>query len=128
MVWINPLGQKALQVHGIAVRKMFLKATPTSEVKVVDEVAEIRKLLHSWQERVIRPEYVFCAPVEEGDVQMWDNWSMFHSGIDYPDQYGPRSKSYCFPYTRNANRRAAMHQANLAASDSPVGPVPIPVS
>jgi hypothetical protein len=74
MVWVNPLGQKALQVHGIAVRKMFLKATPTSEVKVVDDVVEIRKLLHNWQERVIKPEYVLMAPVEEGDVQMWDNW------------------------------------------------------
>ncbi|KUJ20037.1 Clavaminate synthase-like protein [Mollisia scopiformis] len=112
MVWVNPLGQKALQVHGICVRKMFLKATPTSEVKVVDDLVEIRKLLHSWQERIIRPEYVLSAPVEEGDVQMWDNWSVFHTAIDYPDQYGPRT----------------MHQANLAASDSPVGPVPIPVS
>ncbi len=74
MVWVNPLGQKALQVHGIAVRKMFLKATPTSEAKVVEDVVEIRKLLHSWQERVIRPEYVLMAPVEEGDVQIWDNW------------------------------------------------------
>ncbi|KAF4617048.1 hypothetical protein G7Y89_g15100 [Cudoniella acicularis] len=46
MVWLMPTGQRALQVHGIAVRKMFLKATPTSEVKVVDDV-EIRKLLHS---------------------------------------------------------------------------------
>jgi len=111
MVWINPLGQKALQVHGIAVRKMFLKATPSSDVQVVVDLVEIRKLLHSWQERIIRPEYVLLAPVEEGVVQMWDNWSIFHTAVDYPDQYGPRT----------------MHQANLAASDSPVGPVPIPV-
>lgn len=53
---------------------MFLKATPTSEVKVVDDLVEIRKLLHSWQERIIRPEYVLFGPVEEGDVQLWDNW------------------------------------------------------
>jgi alpha-ketoglutarate-dependent taurine dioxygenase len=94
MVWVNPLGQKALQVHGIAVQKMFLKATPSSEVKVVDDLIEIRKLLHSWQERIIRPEYVLCAPVEEGDVQMWDNWSIFHTAVDYPDQYGPRSELF----------------------------------
>jgi alpha-ketoglutarate-dependent taurine dioxygenase len=74
MVWMTPTGQKALQVHGIAVRKMFLKATPTSEVRVVDDVVKIRELLHEWQERIIRPEYVFMGPVEEGDVQMWDNW------------------------------------------------------
>ncbi|KAH8598047.1 hypothetical protein B0O99DRAFT_615789 [Bisporella sp. PMI_857] len=111
MVWITPNGEKALQVHTICVRKMFLRATPTSEVKVVDDVNEIRKLLIGWQERIIKPEYVLMAPVDEGDVQMWDNWSVFHSAVDYPDHYGPRT----------------MHQANLAASSGPVGPVPIPV-
>jgi len=79
MVWTRPTGKKALQVHGIVVRKMCFKATPTSEVKVVDDVVEIRKLLHSWQERIIRPEYVFMAPVEEGDVGMWGNWVSCYS-------------------------------------------------
>jgi alpha-ketoglutarate-dependent taurine dioxygenase len=74
MVWMTPSGQKAFQVHGICVRKLFLKATPTSEVKEIDDLVKIRELLHSWQERVIRPEYVLMGPVEEGDVQMWDNW------------------------------------------------------
>ncbi|KAK0099658.1 hypothetical protein ONS95_013449 [Cadophora gregata] len=112
MVWVNPLGQKAFQVHGIAVRKMFLKPTPTSEVEVVEDVTRIRKFILSWQERILRPEYIMMTPVENGDVQMWDNWSVFHSAVDYPDKYGIRT----------------MHQANLGASDSPVGPVPIPVS
>ena len=110
MVWMTPTGKKALQVHGIAVRKMYLKATPTSEVQVVEDVVKIRELLHSWQERIIRPEYVLMGPVEEGDLQMWDNWvsshclqifqppylqdlqSVFHTAVDYPDHYGPRSK------------------------------------
>jgi xanthine dioxygenase len=74
MVWVSPLGQKALQVHGICVRKMFLKATPTSEVKEVTDLVEIRKFLHNWQERIIKPEYILSSPVEVGDVQMWDNW------------------------------------------------------
>jgi alpha-ketoglutarate-dependent taurine dioxygenase len=74
MVWVNPLGQKALQIHGICVRKMFLKATPTSEVREVTDVAEIRKFLHNWQERIIKPEYILSSSVEVGDVQMWDNW------------------------------------------------------
>ena len=89
---MTPTGEKALQVHVICVQKMFTKATPTSEVKGVDDVVEIRKLLYGWYERIIRPAYVLMSPVEEGDVQMWDNWSVFHSAIDYPDHYGPRSK------------------------------------
>ena len=122
MVWVNPLGQKALQVHGIAVRKMFLKPTPTSEVEVVEDVTRIRKLLLSWQERILRPEYIMMTPVENGDVQMWDNWSVFHSAVDYPEKYGPRSKSFedDSGIYGIANRLLAMHQANLGASDSPV--------
>jgi hypothetical protein len=53
---------------------MFLKATPTSEIKEVTDLVEIRKFLHNWQERIIKPEYILSSPVEVGDVQMWDNW------------------------------------------------------
>src|SRR6266536_2877344 len=74
MVWMTPTGQKALQVHGIAVRKMFLKTTPMSEVQEIDDMAKIRELHHGWQEKIIRPGYVFMAPTEEGDVSLWDNW------------------------------------------------------
>jgi len=110
MVWLTPTGKKALQVHGICVRRMFLRATPASGVRVVEDLVGIRELLHDWQERIIKPAYILMAPVEEGDVQMWDNRSVFHSAVDYPGHYGSRS----------------MHQANLGASDPPVGPVPIP--
>jgi alpha-ketoglutarate-dependent taurine dioxygenase len=75
---------------------MFLRPTPASEVKVIDDLVEIRKLLHGWYERILRPEYVLMSPVEDGDVQMWDNWSVFHSAVDYPDHYGPRSKPSSF--------------------------------
>ena len=41
------------------------------------------------------------APVEEGDIAMWDNYSCFHSAVDYPlEGYGPRT----------------MHQANIPGS------------
>jgi alpha-ketoglutarate-dependent taurine dioxygenase len=96
MVWMTLTGEKALQVHTKCVRKMFLRPTPASEVKVIDDLVEIRKLLHGWYERILRPEYVLMSPVEDGDVQMWDNWSVFHSAVDYPDHYGPRSKPSSF--------------------------------
>ena len=111
MVWMRPNGRKALQVHGIAVRKMFLKTSPTSIVEEIDDVVKIRMVLHKLQSRINHPDYILMAPVEEGDVGMWDNWSVFHSAVDYPDSYGSRS----------------MHQANLGASDAPVGPMPIGV-
>lgn len=49
--------------------------------------------------------------VEEGDIIMWANYQMFHTAVDYPDEYSART----------------MHQAKIGASSGPVGPVPIPV-
>jgi hypothetical protein len=55
--------------------------------------------------------------------------SVFHTAVDYPDKYGPRSEfdPWLQPPMVNIDKRSAMHQANLAASDGPVGPVPVPV-
>ncbi|KAH7122045.1 hypothetical protein B0J13DRAFT_599222 [Dactylonectria estremocensis] len=111
MVWVNPVtDERAFMVHGICVRKLFLRSSPDEEPTVVDDVTEIRKWLKPIQERVLRPEYIMLPKVEEGDIVMWANWQCFHTAVDYPDSYGSRT----------------MHQANIGASTSPVGPVPIP--
>lgn len=79
----------------------------------MDDLTEIRKFLADIQLRIMKPQYIFLPPVEEGDVLMWDNYGLFHSAVDYPlAKYGPRT----------------MHQANIGASRGPVGPVPIPVA
>lgn len=110
-VWKTGSGEKALQVHGIVVRKLFLRKGLNADVEVIEELETIRKVLSGWQKRILKPEYIFIPEAEEGDVQMWDNWAVFHSAIDYPLTYGTRT----------------MHQANLGASDSPIGPLSIPV-
>lgn len=111
MVWVNPVtGEKAFQVHGICVRKLFLRSSPTEDPRVVEDVVEIRKLLKTIQERVLKPEYISIPTLEEGDIVMWANHQMFHTAIDYPASFGPRT----------------MHQANIASSSPPVGPNPIP--
>lgn len=112
MVWINPVtGEKAFQVHGICARKLFIRSSPTEEPRIIEDLVEIRKLLKTIQERVLKPEYILIPSLEEGDIVMWANYQMFHTAIDYPDWFGPRT----------------MHQANIASSAGPVGPVPIPV-
>lgn len=104
-------GEKAFQVHGIAVRKLFLRSSPTAEAEVIEDVAKIRSFLLDIQSRILKPEYICLPEVEEGDIVMWDNYGLFHTAVDYPlEKYGPRS----------------MHQANIGASRGPVGPVPIP--
>ncbi|KAI1851583.1 hypothetical protein JX265_012335 [Neoarthrinium moseri] len=112
MVWVNPVtGEKSFMVHGICARRLFLRASEKDEPKIVDDVAEIRRWLKPLQERILKPEYIILPSLEEGDIVMWANWQCFHTAIDYPDSYGPRT----------------MHQANIGASSAPVGPVSIPV-
>ncbi|KAI1803794.1 Clavaminate synthase-like protein [Daldinia bambusicola] len=112
MVWVNPVtGEKAFQVHGICARKLFIRSSPTEEPRVIKNLVEIRSLLKTIQERVLKPEYVMIPSLEEGDIVMWANYQMFHTAIDYPDWIGPRT----------------MHQAHIASSTGPIGPVPIPV-
>ncbi|KAL2784403.1 hypothetical protein BJX66DRAFT_348422 [Aspergillus keveii] len=113
MVWVNPLtGEKAFHVHGICAKKLYLRSSPDQEPQIVDEIAEILKFVLDIQSRILRPEYILLAPVEEGDVIIWDNYGVFHSAVDYPVKLGPRS----------------MHQANIGGSIGPRGPVPIGVS
>ena len=112
MVWVNPLtGEKAFQVHGICARKLYLRRSQDESPHVVDDIAEIRRFILDIQNRILRPEYVLLAPIEEGDVIVWNNYGLFHSAIDYPLKLGPRS----------------MHQANIGGSVGPRGPVPIPI-
>ncbi|KAI0850079.1 Clavaminate synthase-like protein [Daldinia vernicosa] len=112
MVWVNPVtGEKAFQVHGICARKFFIRSSSTEEPRIIEDLVEIRKLLKTIQERVLKPEYILIPSLEEGDIVMWANYQMFHTAIDYPDSFGPRT----------------MHQANIASSAGPVGPVSIPV-
>ncbi|KAK3070470.1 hypothetical protein LTR53_010426 [Teratosphaeriaceae sp. CCFEE 6253] len=113
LVWVNPVtGEKAFQVHQICARKLYIRSGPDEQPRVMDNLIEIREFLSEIQLRILKPQYICLAPVEEGDVAMWDNYGLFHSAVDYPlDSYGPRS----------------MHQANIGASRGPVGPVPIPV-
>lgn len=112
MVWVNPVtGEKAFMVHGICVRRMFLRSSHDEEPKVVDNLVEIREWLKKIQERVLKPEYIMLPKLDEGDILMWANYQVFHTAVDYHERLGPRT----------------MHQANIGASVGPVGPVPIPV-
>lgn len=113
-MWINPVtGEKAFQVHGIGVRKLFLRSSEDEQPRVIEDLDAIRSFLHTIQSRILRPEYIWLPKVEEGDIVMWDNYGTFHTAVDYPlEKFGPRT----------------MHQANIGASKGPVGPVPIPAS
>ncbi|KAF3400595.1 hypothetical protein DPV78_005026 [Talaromyces pinophilus] len=113
LVWVNPLtGEKAFQVHGICARRLYLRSSKDEAPHVMDDVEEITNFILGIQNRILKPEYVLLAPAEEGDMVIWDNYGVFHSAVDYPLSMGPRT----------------MHQANIAGSVGPKGPVPIGVA
>ncbi|OAA61953.1 alpha-ketoglutarate dependent xanthine dioxygenase [Niveomyces insectorum RCEF 264] len=113
MVWVNPVtGERAFMVHGICVRRMFLRRGPDEAPEVVEDLGRIRRWLRPIQERVLKPEYILVPKAEPGDIVMWANYQLFHTAIDYPEHMGPRT----------------MHQANIGASTGPVGPVPVPAA
>jgi alpha-ketoglutarate-dependent taurine dioxygenase len=113
MAWVNPVtGEKAFMVHGICAYKLYLRSSPDEDPKVISDPAGIKAFLKPIQERVLKPEYIMIPSLEEGDIAMWANYQMFHTAIDYPVSFGPRT----------------MHQANIGASKGPTGPVPIPIA
>ncbi|GAA5842840.1 hypothetical protein JCM9279_004002 [Rhodotorula babjevae] len=107
MVWINPItGERALQVHAIIAWKLHYRTTPTDDYKLIDNLAEVRELLDGLQRPFLKPENVFFAPTEEGDLLCFHNRGVRHSAVEFPESRGPR----------------LLHQLQLIASDEPWNP------
>lgn len=74
MVWHNEVtGKPAFMVHGIIAQKLLLKNSPEAEVKVIDNVDEVRAWLFRISRRMIEPENILIAPYSEGDIAVWNN-------------------------------------------------------
>ncbi|KAF2722657.1 Clavaminate synthase-like protein [Polychaeton citri CBS 116435] len=103
MCWRNPVtGKLALQVHPSAVEKLILK-----DGSVIDDLAEVREIVHRLQRPGIGPENVWCVDWEEGDLVLFNNHGVLHSvtGSFEPEEV------------------RIFRQCNLAASEPPLGPV-----
>ncbi|TDZ21875.1 Cytochrome P450 monooxygenase BOA7 [Colletotrichum orbiculare MAFF 240422] len=111
MVWINPeTGRKSFQVQANAAKKLFIRRSADEKPQVVDDVAEVRRILLEMQSRILRPEYIMAPPEEEGDLLLWDNCATMHTRVDYPAHYGIKT----------------CHQAATNASQGPIAPSPMP--
>jgi xanthine dioxygenase len=74
MVWHNPMtGKPAFIVHSIVAQKLLLKTSPDAEVRVVDNVDEVRAWLYKIHRRIMEPKNILMAPYEEGDIAVWNN-------------------------------------------------------
>jgi len=102
MCWRNPVtGKLALQVHPSAVEKIHL-----ADGTVVDNLQEVREIVHRLQRPGIAPELVYPVNWEEGDLALFNNHGVLHSvtGSFKPEEV------------------RIFRQCNLAASEAPLGP------
>jgi xanthine dioxygenase len=103
MCWRNPVtGKLALQVHPSAVEKLHL-----ADGTIIDDLAEVRDIVHRLQRPGIAPELVYPVDWEAGDLALFDNHGVLHSvtGSFTPEEV------------------RIFRQCNLAASEEPLSPL-----
>ena len=102
MTWKNPVtGQLAVQMHPSAVRKIHLASG-----QIIDDLEEVREIVHRIQRPGISPERVYAHDWEEGDLVLFNNHGVLHSVV------GAFSKEEV----------RLFRQCNMAASTPPLGP------
>lgn len=105
MCWRNPVtGKLALQVHPSAVRKLHLK-----DGTIIDDLAEVREIVHRLQRPGIAPGRVYAHDWEEGDLVLFHNRGVLHSVVG--------------AFAEDEVR--LFRQCNIAGSHFPEGPQPV---
>lgn len=102
LCWKNPLtGELALQVHPSAVQKLYL-----ADGTIIDDLKEVREIVHRLQRPGIAPELVYAVDWEEGDLVLFNNHGIIHTvtGSFLPEEV------------------RVFRQCNIAASMPPLGP------
>lgn len=108
MCWRNPVtGEYALQMHPSAVRKIRL-----ADGTVIDDLKEVREIVHGMQRPGIAPELVYPHDWEEGDLVLFNNQGVLHSVVG----------------AFREDEVRLFRQCNLAASKPPVGPDAVAVA
>ena len=102
MTWKNPVtGELALQMHPSAVRKIHLQ-----DGTIIDDLQEVRRIVHRLQRPGISPRFVYPHDWEEGDLVLFNNHGVLHSVVG--------------AFTEREVR--LFRQCNIAASEPPLGP------
>lgn len=102
MCWKNPVtGRLALQVHPSAVEKLHL-----ADGSVIDDLKEVREIIHRMQRPGIAPERVYPVNWEDGDLAIFNNHAVLHSVTGSFEPHEVR----------------IFRQCNMAATEPPVGP------
>ncbi|KAI0444460.1 Clavaminate synthase-like protein [Xylaria telfairii] len=104
LCWRNPVtGKLALQIHPSAVRKLHL-----ADGTVIDDLAEVREIVHRFQRPAIAPKYVYAHDWQQGDLVLFHNRGVLHSVVG--------------AFAEDEVR--LFRQCNIGASQFPEGPLP----
>lgn len=77
MCWKNPVdGRLAIQIHPSAVRKLHL-----ADGTVIDDLKEVREIVHRVQRPGIAPSLVYAHDWAEGDFVIFHNRGTLHSVV-----------------------------------------------
>jgi alpha-ketoglutarate-dependent taurine dioxygenase len=102
MCWKNPVtGKLALQIHPSAFQALHL-----ADGTVLDDLAEVREIVHRLQRPGIAPELVYAVDWEEGDMALFNNRGVLHTVTGSFEEGEVR----------------VFRQCNVAASDGVEGP------
>ena len=102
MCWKNPVtGKLALQIHPSAIKAIHL---PNGEV--MNDLAEVRELVHKLQRPAISPQYVYAHDWVQGDLVLFNNQGVTHSVVG---AFSPEEKRL-------------FRQCNMASSEGVMGP------
>jgi alpha-ketoglutarate-dependent taurine dioxygenase len=102
MCWENPVtGKLALQVHPSAVEKLYL-----ADGSVIDDLKEVREIVHRLQRPGIAPEKLYAVDWEAGDLAIFNNHAVLHSVTG----------------SFESDEVRIFRQCNMAATAPPVGP------
>lgn len=82
----------ALQVHGQAAWKLYLKDSPDGEEKIVEDLDEVRAFMDRIMRPAIRPENIYAHHHDEQDVILWYNRALWHCVVCIPTFFPPRSQ------------------------------------
>lgn len=102
MCWRNPVtGKLSIQIHPSAIKALHL-----ADGSVVDDLKEVREIVHAMQRPAISPSKVYAHDWEEGDLVLFHNRGTLHSVVGAFAQDEVR----------------LFRQCNVAGSEFPEGP------
>lgn len=128
MTWRNPVtGKLALQVHPSAIEKLHL-----ADGTVIEDLSEVREIVHRLQRPGIAPELVYALDWEEGDLAIFNNHVSLpflnHTSLILGavfvlmDSFLSQGVLHSVTGSFLPEEVRIFRQCNLASSEGPLGP------